>query len=189
MNQQLKQRIEETTYTILHENNLFDWTVEFGSAYRVFGSCNHTDKKIRFSIRLAEATSWDETYDTILHEIAHAIAGYDAGHGPRWQQVARELGIKNPQATSNAGDIEMEAPWVGTCPNGHVKVMLRAPRRIHLCSKCSRGRFNMDFLFDWKKNGKKVPMPAKYERDLESTKIDMELKAILESRELADILG
>lgn len=30
--------------------------------------------------------------DTILHEIAHAIVGYEAGHGPDWKRMARILG-------------------------------------------------------------------------------------------------
>lgn len=36
----------------------------------------------------------DEMRDTILHEIAHAIAGFDAQHGPAWQAVARKIGAK-----------------------------------------------------------------------------------------------
>ena len=33
-----------------------------------------------------------EARDTLLHEIAHALAGIAAGHGPAWRQVARSLG-------------------------------------------------------------------------------------------------
>ena len=33
--------------------------------------------------------------DTILHEIAHAIVGYEAGHGPVWKRMAKLLGA-NP---------------------------------------------------------------------------------------------
>ena len=30
--------------------------------------------------------------NTLLHEIAHAIAGHSAGHGPKWKMVARKIG-------------------------------------------------------------------------------------------------
>lgn len=30
--------------------------------------------------------------DTILHEMAHAIAGHEAMHGPKWKRVAKRLG-------------------------------------------------------------------------------------------------
>lgn len=35
-----------------------------------------------------------EVLDTILHEIAHFIAGPEAGHGPRWQAAAIRVGAK-----------------------------------------------------------------------------------------------
>jgi predicted SprT family Zn-dependent metalloprotease len=41
-----------------------------------------------------------EFRDTVLHEIAHAIAGHKAGHGPAWKMVARMIGAK-PQRCSN----------------------------------------------------------------------------------------
>ena len=33
-----------------------------------------------------------EVRDTILHEIAHALAGAKAKHGPAWKAIARRLG-------------------------------------------------------------------------------------------------
>ena len=36
-----------------------------------------------------------EVRDTILHEIAHAIAGHEAGHGATWKAAARQVGA-NP---------------------------------------------------------------------------------------------
>lgn len=34
----------------------------------------------------------DQVTDTILHEIAHALAGPAARHGPAWKSIARRLG-------------------------------------------------------------------------------------------------
>ena len=36
----------------------------------------------------------DGLRNTMLHEIAHAIAGYQAAHGPTWRTVARQVGAK-----------------------------------------------------------------------------------------------
>lgn len=38
--------------------------------------------------------------NTVLHEIAHAIAGHRAGHGFAWQAVARTIGAR-PERCSN----------------------------------------------------------------------------------------
>lgn len=187
MNQQLKQRIEDTTYTILNENGLHNWTVSFGSAYNRLGSCSHHKKTIRFSMRFAEALPWEETYDTILHEIAHAIVGPGQGHNYVWRNAARELGLSNPQSHASV-DVEFEKPWIGTCPSGHTTSMARAPQRVRSCGTCSGGRgFSIDYLFEWKKNGKKAPMPVKYQREMKNIQIDRELSEILASSELANI--
>ena len=38
--------------------------------------------------------------DTVLHELAHAVAGHAAGHGSEWKAAARRLGA-NPKRTSD----------------------------------------------------------------------------------------
>jgi predicted SprT family Zn-dependent metalloprotease len=41
----------------------------------------------------------EEVLDTIKHEVAHAIAGYSAKHGPIWQRIAIALGA-SPKPTT-----------------------------------------------------------------------------------------
>ena len=41
---------------------------------------------------LGWSTSLRQVTDTILHEIAHALAGPGAGHGPAWKATASRLG-------------------------------------------------------------------------------------------------
>lgn len=38
--------------------------------------------------------------DTILHEMAHAIAGHEAMHGPKWKRVAKRLGCSAERCTN-----------------------------------------------------------------------------------------
>ena len=44
-----------------------------------------------------------EVRDTILHEIAHALAGAKARHGPAWKAIAKRLGA-TPKARAEEGE-------------------------------------------------------------------------------------
>ena len=44
------------------------------------------------SRHFAERYDDDEIHQVLLHEVAHALAGPKAGHGPQWKAVARDLG-------------------------------------------------------------------------------------------------
>ena len=68
------------------------WTFAFDSAKRRAGLCNYTHRRISVSRYLAAKFDDDEIHQVLLHEVAHAIAGSAARHGPRWKKVARDLG-------------------------------------------------------------------------------------------------
>jgi len=68
------------------------WTFAFDNAARRFGSCRYQERKITLSKRLTLANEPREVRETILHEIAHAIAGHAAGHGPEFVRAARAIG-------------------------------------------------------------------------------------------------
>lgn len=76
---------------LIQEYGLDGWRFEFDNAKNRVGCCHYTDKKITYS-RYFLHVPWEQIYDTLLHEVAHAIAGPKAGHGPRWRQVARQIG-------------------------------------------------------------------------------------------------
>ena len=123
------------------------WTFGFDSAKTRAGLCNYTDKKITVSRYLASRYEDDEIHQVLLHEVAHAIAGTRAGHGPRWKAVAAELGYEGKRL--HDGEIANElAPWVGTCPAGHVHYRYRRPTRPLACGKCSR-RFDPANAITW----------------------------------------
>lgn len=71
---------------------LDDWTFTFDNARQRFGLCNYTYRRISLSRHLVAMNDTEAVEQTILHEVAHAIAGHNAGHGYRWQQVALQLG-------------------------------------------------------------------------------------------------
>ncbi len=123
------------------------WTFAFDNAKRRAGLCNFTERRISVSKYLAARFSDDDIHQTLLHEVAHALAGAAAGHGPAWKRVARELGYVGSATHALETATEL-APWVGTCPNGHLVYRHRRPSRPSSCVKCARG-FDRRFLFTW----------------------------------------
>ena len=90
--------------TLMQKHLDSTWTLKWGVAKRTFGSCYypHAGKAgyIRLSKPLAEANDEAHLRDTILHEIAHALAGYDAGHGYTWKVQAARLGARTTACKS-----------------------------------------------------------------------------------------
>jgi len=114
------------------------WTFAFDRAKTRAGLCNHTDRRISVSRHIAARAEDDEIHQVLLHEVAHALAGPAAGHGPRWRVIAEELGYDGGR-TYRGATVEDLAPWVGTCPGGHRFFRHREPTRRLSCSRCASG--------------------------------------------------
>jgi predicted SprT family Zn-dependent metalloprotease len=123
------------------------WSFGFDNAKTRAGLCNYTHKRITVSRYLAARYEDDEIHQVLLHEVAHAMAGTRAGHGPRWKAVAAGLGYEGNRLHGGAIASEL-APWVGTCPAGHVHYRYRRPARTLACGKCSR-RFDAAHVISW----------------------------------------
>jgi len=125
------------------------WTFGFDNARTRAGLCDYDRRRITVSRLLAARYEDDEIHQVLLHEVAHAIAGPGAGHGPRWKAIARELGYEGKRLHGGAIADEL-APWVGRCPGGHVHYRYRRPTRVVSCARCSR-RFDPRFRIEWSK--------------------------------------
>ncbi|WP_345801495.1 SprT-like domain-containing protein [Microbacterium sp. AZCO] len=123
------------------------WTFAFDNAKRRAGQCDYTRKRITVSRYLAARYDDDTNHQTLLHEVAHALAGADAAHGPRWKAMARDLGYVG--GVTHHGETATDlAPWVGVCPAGHTAYRHRRPSRATSCVKCAP-HFDARFLFTW----------------------------------------
>lgn len=123
------------------------WTFGFDNAKRRAGLCDYTHKRISVSRYLAARYDDDANHQTLLHEVAHALAGPKAGHGAAWKSIARGLGYVG--GTTHHGETATElAPWIGVCPAGHVAYRHRRPTRATSCVKCAP-RFDERHLFTW----------------------------------------
>lgn len=149
---------------LMDEHGLSGWRLELDRARTRAGICRYGRKVIGLSAPLTRLHAEAEVRDTILHEIAHALAGPRAGHGPLWREIAVRLGCSAQRCVS------VDAPrvagaWVGVCPAGHVRERHRRPERVSSCTDCSP-RFSVDHLFSWTHRGKPAVMHPNYVEEL-----------------------
>lgn len=69
---------------------------------------------IALSTPVVKANDWEALAPVVLHEIAHAVAGFEAGHGPAFVNVAIALGgIPTPSHTMPN---QPAGGWHAQCP-------------------------------------------------------------------------
>lgn len=140
------------------------WRVEFDSAKRRAGVCRFDTSTIGLSAPLTAVHSEGEVRDTILHEIAHALAGPGHGHDATWRTIAILIGSNGERCFTSAGP-GLAAPWLGTCPAGHTRGRQRRPERVMTCGECSQS-FHLDHVFTWTHLGRPAPLHPNYEAEL-----------------------
>lgn len=123
------------------------WEFVFDSAKQRAGLCNYTDYQISLSKYIVAYHSLDQSEQVILHEIAHALAGKSAGHGPNWKAIAKSIGYRGEKFTGKE-IAEQTARWVGECKNGHRHYRFKSPRAQLACGYCGKG-FNPKYLITW----------------------------------------
>ena len=128
--------------------DLENWKFEFDSAKRRAGLCNYTEQKIQLSKYHVDIHTVDENMQVVLHEIAHAMSGHEAGHSKVWLNTAKKIGYRNEKFTGKEIATQF-APWVGFCPAGHEHFRYRKPTRALACGLCSRA-FSKANLIEWR---------------------------------------
>jgi predicted SprT family Zn-dependent metalloprotease len=132
---------------LMDEHGLNGWTFHFDNAKKRAGICMYRRKIIRLSTHFVSRNDDTEIIDTILHEIAHALAGHKAGHGPAWKAVCRKIGA-NPTRCYDSDVVEMpKGRWQAQCTTCKQKFYAhRKPRaRERWCKKCGRTRGQIQY--------------------------------------------
>lgn len=125
-----------------------------GRFHGKLGACRYRGG-VPFSVEVAKRLTTDpaleeQALETLRHEAAHALAGYEAGHGPEWQRWARRLGAR-PTARTRMSDLTTDerealvsaavrtAKWTVDC-NGcdWSTYRHRASARIKAHGRCPR---------------------------------------------------
>lgn len=130
---------------VMDLNGLAHWNLKTDQAVGRLGQCNYTTQSISFSEPLLEANPFNIFYDTLLHEMAHALVGQGyKPHGPEWKAKARELGLENPTAGTDEADLpDSYYRYAGDCRGDHPQHSAFRRHRMnrkskYLCTKCQR---------------------------------------------------
>lgn len=138
-------RFEVTSTIARHTMNTFGlstWVFKFDRAKARCGYCNFATKTISLSkyyVSNPDVTQ-ESLKNTILHEVAHALAGWQAGHGLQWQQVCKSIGLNNPTRLCDF-PTAAQPKWLITCkcnPRGTYRYRLTTRIKTHQqkCHKC-----------------------------------------------------
>lgn len=137
---------EKLARELMTQHGVGAWSFGFNRRKRSLGLCYYERKRIELSWPYVMRNDEASVRDTILHEIAHAIAGREAGHGPKWKAICRRIG-----ATPERCDAEAEMPtgrWRAKCPacgrefHRHRRPMRQAK---YACAKCGPARGSIIF--------------------------------------------
>ena len=90
-------------------------------------------KKISFSRNFIKNSNESEIYDTILHEIAHALVGPKHGHDIVWKKMAKKLGCSAKRCHS----LEFsDYKWIRYCENFCWEQRTHRRKSNLICRKC-----------------------------------------------------
>lgn len=142
-----KAQIENLVKSLMAEYGLYGWAFKWDRAKRRMGLCSHYKRLISLSEPICTHASDESVRDTILHEIAHALAGATEQHGEAWRRIAVSIGC-NGKATHN--EPLTGHKWIGICPNGHEIKKFRLRNQRFSCPICCPV-FNVNYLYTWKK--------------------------------------
>ncbi len=135
---QARKRYLTTNWRQLQQTHGLDkWTLAFNKSRTSLGQCNFETQTIFISEWfLRRPTSPQQAMMTLYHEVAHAIAGYGAGHALPWQATVMRLG---GEANTTAPLDRKVFRWVLECPDGCFEEgRYNQPRALALCGMCRR---------------------------------------------------
>lgn len=101
------------------------------------GVCFYDPIEIQISEYYLEskAVTEKDVSNTLLHEIAHAIAGHDAGHGPKWKHIAKKIGC-NGDRCNKVFLMGKRYKYTLKCSDGCVMKRHKLKRnKLYVCKK------------------------------------------------------
>lgn len=137
---------ERIAKELLAKHGLQGWTFKWDRAKRRFGLCSYKRKTIQLSSVLAKEVSLEESIDTILHEIAHALVGHAHGHDATWKRKCIEIGCRPERCGKR---VALPRTWKGDCPTCDFSIS-RFKRLNASCPRCDK-HFNPKNLIVWTK--------------------------------------
>lgn len=123
---------------LMQRHGLSGWSFRFDHARRRFGSCQPGRKLLTLSRPLTLLNDEPQVRETILHEIAHALAP-DDGHGARWRAACLKVGARPVRCYDTDEVVSPRAPMQIGCPrcNWWVDRRRRSGKKL-LCRHCEK---------------------------------------------------
>lgn len=146
--------VEDEANALIVEHGLDGWSFHWDNAKLRFGACHFGKNYITISRPLAMVNGESEIRETLLHEVAHAIAGPMHDHDQYWKDVAFSIGANptrcyDPEVVKEVGDHKYEASC-GEC--GYISKRYRWSKKMGLkyCGSCVRQfGFRPEFKLDY----------------------------------------
>ncbi|AEV83673.1 hypothetical protein ACWT_2768 [Actinoplanes sp. SE50] len=154
----------ELALRLMAEHRLSRWRLTFDDAKTRAGVCRPGRREIGLSRPLISLYSPEQVTETVLHEIAHALAGARHGHDEVWRAIAVRIGCSGRRCVPEEAP-RVDGAWEGFCRQGHRTTAHRRPVRVRSCRNCSPG-FNRSALFAWTYRGHPVPLHPDYVAEL-----------------------
>lgn len=150
------EQAESLALKLMTEHGLIPkWSFRFDRAKVRFGCCNFTKKEISLSKSLTELNDKAKVYDTILHEIAHALVGPFFGHGKKWKQKVIELGGEAKTRYHHTDVILPKRKYTTHCPSCNQTAQAQRKRKVACrtcCQKYNKGKYSEKFRIVFTEN-------------------------------------
>ncbi len=133
---------------LIKQHQLHGWTLQWDRAKRRLGLCDYRNKIISLSYDYVKLNNSEEVKDTILHEIAHALAGAKTGHGEKWKLICMQIGAK-PERCCNDPVVMPKGDWRAICKScNYLYHFFRKPKKSsYYCRKCGTIRGKLVFQY------------------------------------------
>ena len=121
---------------LMNQHGLGHWAFQFDHAKKRYGCCWLGKKIISLSAPLVVLNTLEQTKDTILHEIAHALAPIGAHHGPTWVRIAKSIGCNGQPCYSAEVNTPKLRYQSAPCGCGNVHQRRNRPVGNYKCTRC-----------------------------------------------------
>jgi predicted SprT family Zn-dependent metalloprotease len=139
---------------VMDDFGLTDWDFRFNHRKCDLGLCfgptKHHRGRIELSTYLVKLNNTKQVHDILLHEIAHALAGWHHGHDDVWKAKAREIGAPAERLCNTANCAPPD--YRAVCPN--CKVIYYRHRQVkhakrgayQYCKTCGKKNGRLEFV-------------------------------------------
>jgi hypothetical protein len=135
----------------VHDLLLQGWLFQWSNAKQFFGYCSESKKIISLSKPICAKNDLAECKDTILHEIAHALAGCRNGHNWHWKMACHKIGARPERCYDSKAIATPTAKYIMYCESGCKWYVHRKTKGSRICithGKPIRYIINIDFIED-----------------------------------------